>query len=90
MAILYIVSTPIGNLEDLSFRALQTLKEVDLILCEDTRVTKGLLDHYGVKKPTLSYHQHSKLKSLLEIQIKFQKEGLLKQLLSLAHFLLEF
>jgi len=64
MATLYVVSTPIGNLEDLSFRALRILKEVDLILCEDTRVTKKLLNHYGIKTPTLSYHQHSKLQKI--------------------------
>jgi len=64
MNTLYIVATPIGNLEDLSFRALRILSEVDLILCEDTRVTKKLLDHYQIKTPTLSYHQHSKLKKV--------------------------
>ena len=64
MPILYIVATPIGNLEDLTFRALRILKEVDLILCEDTRVTKKLLCHYGIKTPTLSYHQHSKLQKI--------------------------
>jgi 16S rRNA (cytidine1402-2'-O)-methyltransferase len=58
---LYIIATPIGNLEDISLRALKTLKGVDLILCEDTRVAKKLLDHYGIKTPVLSYHQHSKL-----------------------------
>src|SRR4030042_5963381 len=61
MAILYIVATPIGNLEDVSKRALRILAEVDLILCEDTRKTKRLLDVYNIKKQTLSYHQHSKL-----------------------------
>lgn len=61
---LYIVSTPIGNLEDVSKRALRILSEVDLILCEDTRTTKKLLDRYQIKIPTLSYHQHSKLKKM--------------------------
>ncbi|OHA67250.1 MAG: 16S rRNA (cytidine(1402)-2'-O)-methyltransferase [Candidatus Wildermuthbacteria bacterium RIFCSPHIGHO2_02_FULL_47_12] len=60
MGILYIVATPIGNLEDFTFRALRILKEADVILCEDTRVTKKLLAHYKVDKPLLSYHQHSK------------------------------
>lgn len=64
MAILYIVATPIGNLEDISLHALRILQEVDLILCEDTRVTRKLLDHYGIKTKTLSYHQHSKLKKI--------------------------
>ncbi len=64
MPILYIVATPIGNLEDISKRALRILSEVDLILCEDTRVTKKLLDRYQIKTSTLSYHQHSKLKKI--------------------------
>ncbi len=61
MAFLYIIATPIGNLEDVSKRALRILSEVDLILCEDTRKTKILLDSCGIKKQTISYHQHSKL-----------------------------
>ena len=64
MSILYIVATPIGNLKDITFRALQILKEVDLILCEDTRVTKKLLNFYNIKTKTLSFHQHSKLKKI--------------------------
>ena len=64
MATLYIVATPIGNLHDITIRALDILKNVDLILCEDTRVTKKLLDHYEIKTPTLSYHQHSKLRKI--------------------------
>jgi len=59
MSILRIVATPIGNLEDLTFRALRVFKEADFILCEDTRQTRKLLDHYQVKTPTISYHQHS-------------------------------
>lgn len=56
---LYVVSTPIGNLEDLSFRALRVLKEADLIACEDTRHTRTLLAHYGIAKPLLSYHEQN-------------------------------
>lgn len=71
---LFVVATPIGNLEDLSFRALKTLKEVDLIACEDTRHTKILLDRYKIKKPLISYFQHSKLKKL-ELLISKLKAG---------------
>ncbi len=59
MSKLYIVATPIGNLEDISMRALRILGEVDFILCEDTRVTAKLLAHYSIKTKTISYHQHS-------------------------------
>ncbi|PIP22470.1 MAG: 16S rRNA (cytidine(1402)-2'-O)-methyltransferase [Candidatus Nealsonbacteria bacterium CG23_combo_of_CG06-09_8_20_14_all_39_25] len=74
MPTLYIVATPIGNLEDVSKRALRVLSEVDLILCEDTRVTKKLLDHYGIKTSTFSYHQHSKLQKI-EYIIQLLKQG---------------
>ena len=74
MPILYIVATPIGNLEDLSFRALRILREADLILCEDTRRTRKLLSYYKIRNRVLSYHQHSKLKKLEKI-LKFLKEG---------------
>ncbi len=57
---IYIVASPIGNLEDITFRALSILKTVTVILCEDTRTTSKLLRHYGITTPTLSYHQHSK------------------------------
>lgn len=64
MGILYIVATPIGNLKDLTFRALEILKEVDLVVCEDTRQTIKLLNHYQISKPLVSYFQHSKLSKI--------------------------
>lgn len=59
MSTLYVVATPIGNLEDVTLRALRIFREVDYILCEDTRVTHNLLNHYEIKTSTISYHQHS-------------------------------
>ena len=64
MSNLYVISTPIGNLDDISPRALNILKQVDFIICEDTRVTLKLLNHYQIKKPLISYHQHSKIKKI--------------------------
>jgi len=73
MATIYVVATPIGNLEDITLRALKILKEVDFVLAEDTRVTKKLLDHFQIKKPIISYHQHSRIQKIDQI-IGFLKE----------------
>jgi len=71
---LYVVPTPIGNLEDMTFRAIRILKEVDLILAEDTRTSAPLLKHFGVDKRVFAHHQHNEHKATAEI-IKFLKEG---------------
>ena len=72
MATLFIVGTPIGNLEDITLRAIRVLKEVHLILCEDTRVTRKLLDHYEIKTPVESYHEHSDLSKTEKILSKIE------------------
>ncbi len=64
---LYLCATPIGNLGDITLRVLDTLKEVDLIAAEDTRNTLGLLNHYGIKKPLTSYHEHNKFEKADEL-----------------------
>lgn len=70
---LYIVATPIGNLSDITLRALETLKAVDAILCEDTRVTGKLLSHYEIKKPLLSCHEHTDERKLGQIIERLRK-----------------
>lgn len=70
----YVVGTPIGNMEDITYRAVRILSEVDMVLCEDTRVTVNLLNKYGIKKPTMSYHSQSKISKLEKI-LEMIKEG---------------
>ncbi len=74
MSTLYIVATPIGNLEDVTYRAISTLKEVDIIACEDTRVTIRLLQHYGIQKRLIATHAHNEKASALGI-VKLLEEG---------------
>ena len=74
MATLYVIGTPIGNLEDITLRALRVLKEVDLILCEDTRVTGRLLAKYEIDTPKMSYHAQSKLSKVDKI-LELLEEG---------------
>ncbi len=64
---LFVVSTPIGNLEDITFRAVRVLGEVDVIACEDTRHTRKLLNHYGIKTRTISYHEHNERERAAEL-----------------------
>jgi 16S rRNA (cytidine1402-2'-O)-methyltransferase len=71
---LYLVATPIGNLEDITLRAIRLLKEVDVIACEDTRQTQKLLNHYGVTTRTISYHEHNEMTRAAEL-VKEMQEG---------------
>tara|TARA_B100000579_G_scaffold253941_1_gene208933 strand:+ start:388 stop:1221 length:834 start_codon:yes stop_codon:yes gene_type:complete len=78
---LYIVSTPIGNLEDITLRALEVLKNSDIILCEDTRRSVKLLNHYNIKKKLISYHKFNEKKELEKI-IRYINEGKILSLIS--------
>ena len=78
---LYIVSTPIGNLEDITFRAIEVLKRSDIILCEDTRQSIKLLNHYKIKKKLISYHKFNEKKQISSI-IKYINEGKILSLIS--------
>jgi 16S rRNA (cytidine1402-2'-O)-methyltransferase len=71
---LYLVATPIGNLEDITLRALRLLKEVDVIACEDTRQTQKLLNHYGITTRTVSYHEHNEMTRAAEL-VKDLQDG---------------
>jgi len=70
---LFVVATPIGNLEDITLRALRVLKEADLIACEDTRQTQKLLSHYGIEKPTVSYHEHNEAERAAELVARLEQ-----------------
>lgn len=72
---LYLVATPIGNLEDITHRALRVLKEVDLIACEDTRRTQTLLNHYGIRTKMLSYHEHNERERAAELAALLETGG---------------
>src|ERR1022692_5098833 len=69
---LFLVATPIGNLEDITLRALRVLKEVDLIACEDTRQTQKLLTHYGIHTRTVSYHEHNEMTKAAELVVDLE------------------
>jgi 16S rRNA (cytidine1402-2'-O)-methyltransferase len=79
--ILYIISTPIGNMSDISLRAIETLKKSDYILCEDTRVSKNLLNKYQIKSHLISNHKFNEKKNLIKT-IKLIKEGYIISLIS--------
>ena len=70
---LYLVATPIGNLEDITFRALRVLKEADTIACEDTRQTQKLLNHYGIVTRTTSYHEHNEMTRAPELVLELEQ-----------------
>src|ERR1700752_3302562 len=70
---LYLVATPIGNLEDITVRALRVLGEANLIACEDTRRTSKLLQHYSLKKETISYHEHNEMTRAAELVIRMEQ-----------------
>jgi 16S rRNA (cytidine1402-2'-O)-methyltransferase len=70
---LYVVATPIGNLEDITFRAVRLLREADLIACEDTRHTAKLLQHYAIDKPTVSYHEHNEARRAEELVARLEQ-----------------
>src|SRR3990167_8217014 len=74
MSKFYVIATPIGNMGDITLRAIETLKSVDLIICEDTRETHKILEKYAINKPTMSYHSQSKLAKVDKI-LELLSEG---------------
>jgi 16S rRNA (cytidine1402-2'-O)-methyltransferase len=71
--VLYVVATPIGNLEDITYRAVRILREAELIACEDTRQTRKLLDHYNIATPVVSYHEHNEAARAEELLRKLEQ-----------------
>jgi 16S rRNA (cytidine1402-2'-O)-methyltransferase len=69
---LYLIATPIGNLEDITYRAVRVLGEADVIACEDTRHTRVLLDRYGIRKPVVSYHEHNEVERSAELAARLR------------------
>jgi 16S rRNA (cytidine1402-2'-O)-methyltransferase len=70
--VLYIVATPIGNLGDITYRAVEVLRNVNAVACEDTRQTRKLLDHYGIQKPAVSYHEHNEAERTAELAARLE------------------
>ena len=73
VGILYVVATPIGNLEDITLRALRVLREADVIACEDTRQTQKLLNHFEIRKRMVSYHEHNEMTRAAELVIEIEQ-----------------
>ena len=71
--VLYLVATPIGNLEDITLRALRILREADQIAAEDTRHTQKLLSHYEISRPLVSYHEHNEMTRAPELMLRWSR-----------------